>query len=99
MATKGHVIFFVIISSIEKFYIFYILTTFCVSFTTKGRMVLEILYVELMYPQYSGVLKTCLALRYWFFVVLGSESVYEGQTYCRMLHLEYSEILLTCIQR
>ena len=28
-----------------------------------------------IYPQYSGVLETCLALRYWFFEVLGSESV------------------------
>ena len=27
------------------------------------------------YPQYSGVLETCLALRYWFFEVVGSESV------------------------
>ena len=38
-------------------------------------MVLEILCVEPIYPQYSGVLETCLALRYWFFEVLGSESV------------------------
>ena len=38
-------------------------------------MVLEILYVEPIYPQYSGVPKTCLALRYLFFDVLGSESV------------------------
>ena len=38
-------------------------------------MVLEILYVEPMYLQYSGILETCLALRYWFFEVLGSESV------------------------
>ena len=38
-------------------------------------MVLEIFFVEPIYPQYSGVLKTCLALRYWFFEVLGSESV------------------------
>ena len=29
-------------------------------------MVLEILCVEPIYPQYSGVLETCLALRYWF---------------------------------
>ena len=34
-----------------------------------------ILCVEPIYPQYSGVLETCLALRYWFFEVLGSESV------------------------
>ena len=38
-------------------------------------MVLEILCVEPIYPQYSGFLETCLALRYWFFEVLGSESV------------------------
>ena len=38
-------------------------------------MVLEILCVEPIYPQYSGVLETCLALRYWFFEVFGSESV------------------------
>ena len=34
-----------------------------------------ILCVEPIHPQYSGVLETCLALRYWFFEVLGSESV------------------------
>ena len=38
-------------------------------------MVLEILCVEPINPQYSGVLDTCLALRYWFFEVLDSESV------------------------
>ena len=38
-------------------------------------MVLELVCVEPIYPQYSGVLETCLALRYWFFEVLGSESV------------------------
>ena len=38
-------------------------------------MVMEILCVEPIYPQYSGVLETCLALRYWFFEVLGSEIV------------------------
>ena len=38
-------------------------------------MVLEILCVEPISPQYSGVLETCVALRYWFFEVLGSESV------------------------
>ena len=38
-------------------------------------MVLEILCVESIYSQYSGALETCLALRYWFFEVLGSESV------------------------
>ena len=40
-----------------------------------GCLVLEILCVEPIYLQYSGVLETCLALRYWFFEVLGSESV------------------------
>ena len=40
-----------------------------------GRVALEILCVEPIYPQYSGVLSTCLTLRYWFFEVLGSESV------------------------
>ena len=38
-------------------------------------MVLGILCVEPINPQYSGVLETCLTLRYWFFEVLGSESV------------------------
>ena len=38
-------------------------------------MALEIICVVPIYPQYSGVLETCLALRYWFFEVLGSESV------------------------
>ena len=38
-------------------------------------MDLEILCIKPIYPQYSGVLETCLALRYWFFEVLGSESV------------------------
>ena len=37
-------------------------------------MVLRILCVEPIYPQYSGVLESCLTLRYWFFEVLGSES-------------------------
>ena len=41
-------------------------------------MVLKILSVEPIYPQYSGILETCLALRYWFFEVLGSESVNDG---------------------
>ena len=36
---------------------------------------MEILCVEAIYPQYSGVIETFLALRYWFFEVLGSESV------------------------
>ena len=38
-------------------------------------MVLEILCVEPINSQYSGVLETCVALSYWFFEVLGSESV------------------------
>ena len=38
-------------------------------------MVLALLCVEPIYPQYSGVLETCVAQRYWFFEVLGSESV------------------------
>ena len=41
-------------------------------------MVLKMLCVEPIYPQYSGVLESCLALRYWFFGVLGSESVNES---------------------
>ena len=44
-------------------------------FAAIGWMVLEILCVEPIYPQYSGVLETCLALWYWFFEVLHSESV------------------------
>ena len=47
-------------------------------------MILEILCVEPMYPFYSGVLETCLALRYWFFDVLGSESV-KAHLYLYML--------------
>ena len=35
---------------------------------------MEIFCVEPIYPQYLGVFETCLALRYWFFEVLGSES-------------------------
>ena len=38
-------------------------------------MVLDILCVEPINPQYSGVLETCVALRYWFVEVLGGESV------------------------
>ena len=47
------------------------------SFTVICLMVLEIPGVEPIYPQYSGVLETCLALRYmyWFFEVLDSERV------------------------
>ena len=40
-------------------------------------MVLEILCVEPINPQYSGVLETCVTLRYCFFELLGSESVKE----------------------
>ena len=43
-------------------------------------MVLEILCVEPIYPQYSGVLETCLALRYCFFEVFGSESAKKQVT-------------------
>ena len=38
-------------------------------------MVLEVLCVEPIYSQHSGVLETCLALRYWFFEVLCSDGV------------------------
>ena len=39
--------------------------------------------LNLIYPQYSGVLETCLALRYmyWYFEVLGSKSVKESTHY------------------
>ena len=47
-------------------------------------MVLVILCVEPIYPQYSGVLETCLALRYRFFAVLCSESVLKA-----IIGLEY----------
>ena len=47
-------------------------------------MVLEILCNEPTYPQYSGILVTCLALRYWFFEVLGSESVKQGYRYHKL---------------
>ena len=37
---------------------------------------IHVLCVEPTYPQYSGVLEACLALRcWWFFEVLGSVSV------------------------
>ena len=39
---------------------------------------METLFFEPIYPQYLGVLETCLALRYWYFEVFGSESV-NGQ--------------------
>ena len=71
MAAKGHVTIFLILLVQMNLYI---LATFCESFTAIGWLVLEILCVEPIYPQYSGVLETCLALRYWFFEVLGSES-------------------------
>ena len=54
-------------------------------------MVLEILCVEPIYPQYSGVLETCFALRYWFFEVLGSESVNAF----RQHNLEYYDITVS----
>ena len=50
-------------------------------------MALEILCVEPIYIQYSGFLKTCLALRYWFFEVLGSESVKQLQFCAQKLSL------------
>ena len=72
MAAKGHVtIFFIIGSNKSLIYDQHSVK----NFTAIGRMVLEILCVEPIYPQNSGVLETCLALRYWFFEVLGSESV------------------------
>ena len=77
MAAKGHVTIFCIIGSNES--CFFTLETFYESFTTNCWMILEIIYGEPMYPQYSGVLQTCLALRYWFFEVLGSESVNHTQ--------------------
>ena len=40
------------------YYCFYILATFCESFTAVALMVLEILCVEFINPQYSGVLET-----------------------------------------
>ena len=47
---------------------------------------MEILCVEPIYPYYSGVLETCLALRYWFFEVLGSESVKIVGTLALLAH-------------
>ena len=60
MAAKGRVTIFIMMDQINVF----ILATFCESFTVIFRMVLVILCVEPIYPQYSGVLETCLALRY-----------------------------------
>ena len=74
MATNGHVIFFFIIIGSNKFYI-NVLTIFCESCIAIGRTVLEIHCIEPIYPQYSRVLETGLALGYWFFEVLGSENV------------------------
>ena len=53
---------------------FYILATFCESFTVIGSLVMVIPCVEHIYQKYSGVIEICLALMYWFFEVLGSES-------------------------
>ena len=72
-------------------WMFYILATFCESFTAIGWMVPVIFCVEPIYPQYSWVLETCLALRYWFFEVLGSESFIAGEKYCRMLPSQHTE--------
>ena len=60
MAANGHVTISLLLVQIKV----YVLTAFCESFTAIGRIVLEILCVEPIYPQYSGVLETCLALRY-----------------------------------
>ena len=72
MATKGHVtIFIIIISSNESF----IYKQHSVKVSQQN---VEGFYTYSVYPQYSEVLETCLALRYWFFEVLkklGSESV------------------------
>ena len=63
-------------------------------------MVLEILGVEPIYPQYSGVLETCLALRYWFFEVLGSESVKHLLRYMYSdIDFNNSETLLQLLSR
>ena len=61
MAANGHVTFINIIGSNHSLYI---LATFCERFKAIGRIVLEILCVEPIYPQCSGVLETYLALRY-----------------------------------
>ena len=63
-------------------------------------MVLEILCVEPIYPQYSGVLETCLALRYWFFEVLGGESVklFEHYSYTITIHVQNHGVTKTFIQ-
>ena len=71
MAAKGHVTIFLILVQI-KIYI-YILATFCESSTAICWLVLEILCVEPINPQYSGVLETCLALRYWFLRCLAAK--------------------------
>ena len=60
MATNGHLTIFIIIGSNESFIYISIISE---SFTVIGLMVLEVLCVEPIYPQYSGVLETCLALR------------------------------------
>ena len=64
------------------------ISTFGESFTAICCLVLEILCVEPIYPQYSRVLETCLALRYWVFEVLGSESVKIRNA--KLIALEYS---------
>ena len=61
-------------------------------------MVLEILCVEPIYPQYSGVLETCFGTEVLFLEVLGSESV----KLLKLLILKHNssrlfEVLLKCI--
>ena len=51
---------------------FDILATICESLTAICWTVLEIICVEPIYPQFSGVLQTCLALRYWFLMCLAA---------------------------
>ena len=78
MATKGHVTIFFINGSNKVLYI---------------NNILAILSVEPIYPQYSGVLETCLALRYWFFEVLGSESV-NFVAYVKARNIDYMHAML-----
>ena len=66
-------------------------------------MVLEMLCVEPIYPKYSGVIETCLALMYWFFEELGSESVNVrlnlSNSNNRRMTLAHVAILLSSTQR
>ena len=47
-----------------------------------GWIVVEILCVEPIYPQYSGVIETCFALRYWFFRCLAAKVLKHVYIYC-----------------